>query len=172
MHKNTTNIKSKLQKYESIEERIDLLKNLYKDETAYLITCGPSLTTHDQQVLKDKLKDKLVICAKQSLNYLNDICDFHLVSRASSAEARCLAAVIPGSYEARWLAAVNALAARAAVRIQHVRGHAGVQGNERADELCTEAMTSGTPSPAPYTLEYGGAKSGIEAAQAVVNFGR
>jgi len=80
MNQNTINIKKQIQTLDSIQERFDVLKNAYKDETAYLVTCGPTLTTHDQQILKDKLKDKLVICAKQSLNYLNDICDFHLVS--------------------------------------------------------------------------------------------
>ena len=76
----TKDIKNKLSSFETIEERLEFLKDLYKDETAYLVTCGPSLTTHDQQILKNKLKNKLVICAKQSLNYLNDICDFHLIS--------------------------------------------------------------------------------------------
>ena len=76
----TKDIKNKLSSFETIEERLEFLKDLYKDETAYLVTCGPSLTTHDQQILKNTLKDRLVICAKQSLNYLNDICDFHLRS--------------------------------------------------------------------------------------------
>ncbi len=76
----TKQLKQQFYQYNSIEERFELLKNKYKNETAYLITCGPSLTTHNQQILQEKLKDKLVICAKQSLNYLNDICDFHLMS--------------------------------------------------------------------------------------------
>jgi len=76
----TKQLKQAFYQHGSIEERLELLKNKYKGETAYLISCGPSLTKHDQSILKDKLKDKLVICAKQSLNYLNDICDYHLVS--------------------------------------------------------------------------------------------
>lgn len=73
-------IRTQLQGYESIEERLDFLKGMFKNDTAYLISCGPSLTTHNKQILHDKLKDKLVICAKQSLNYFNNICDIHLVS--------------------------------------------------------------------------------------------
>ena len=73
-------IRTQLQSYDSIEERLNFLKGKFEGDTAYLISCGPSLTTHDQKVLREKLKDKLVICAKQSLNYLNDICDIHLVS--------------------------------------------------------------------------------------------
>jgi hypothetical protein len=73
-------IRTQLQSYDSIEERLNFLKGMFDGDTAYLVTCGPSLTTHDQKILREKLKDKLVICAKQSLNYLNDICDIHLVS--------------------------------------------------------------------------------------------
>jgi hypothetical protein len=73
-------IKTKLNSYESIEERLDFLKGMFSNDTAYLVTCGPSLTKNDKDILNEKLKDKLVICAKQSLNYLNDICDFHIVS--------------------------------------------------------------------------------------------
>jgi len=80
MKKKTSQIKQQLQTLDSIEERLELLSSAYKDDVAYLVTCGPSLTKHDQKVLKSKLKDKLVICAKQSFNYLSDICDFHLVS--------------------------------------------------------------------------------------------
>ncbi len=80
MNIKTKNIKQQIQTLDSIEERFDVLKNAYKDDTAYLVTCGPSLTKHDQKILKEKLQDKLVICAKQSFNYLNEICDFHLVS--------------------------------------------------------------------------------------------
>jgi len=76
----TEQIKTKLQSFESIEERLNYLKDMFKDDTAYLISCGPSLTKNDKVILNEKLKDKLVICAKQSLNYLNDICDFHIVS--------------------------------------------------------------------------------------------
>ena len=64
----------------SIEERLDILKDAYKNETAHLITCGPSLTNHDKEELKDKLKGKLVICCKQAQKYLGDIADFHLIS--------------------------------------------------------------------------------------------
>tara|TARA_Y100001963_G_C6789973_1_gene454929 strand:+ start:3165 stop:3965 length:801 start_codon:yes stop_codon:yes gene_type:complete len=72
--------RTKLQSYETIEERLNFLKGMFKGDTAYLISCGPTLTQHDKEILNKKLKKKLVLCAKQSLNYFNDICDFHLVS--------------------------------------------------------------------------------------------
>jgi hypothetical protein len=76
----TKEFKDELVSFETIEERLDFLKNKFKDKTAYLVSCGPSLTKNDQSLLKERLKDELVICAKQSLNYLNEICDIHLVS--------------------------------------------------------------------------------------------
>ena len=65
---------------DSIEERLQLLKNKYKDETAYIVTCGPSLSEHDLNILKSKLKDKLVICIKQAQNVLEEETDFHLLN--------------------------------------------------------------------------------------------
>ena len=70
-------IRTKLQSYETIEERLNFLKGMFEGDTAYLISCGPTLTQHDKEILNKKLKKKLVLCAKQSLNYFNDICDFH-----------------------------------------------------------------------------------------------
>jgi len=40
-------------------ERIQALKDAYKGETAYLVTCGPSLLSHDRDTLIEKLEEKL-----------------------------------------------------------------------------------------------------------------
>tara|TARA_R100000008_G_scaffold86739_1_gene81255 strand:+ start:1984 stop:2781 length:798 start_codon:yes stop_codon:yes gene_type:complete len=69
-----------LQTIDSIEERFEYLQSVVTDDTVYLVSCGPSLESLDKEYIKEKLKDKFVICAKQALNYLNDICDIHLVS--------------------------------------------------------------------------------------------
>ena len=42
----TKDLKNKLKKLDSIEERLDTLRNKYKGHTAYLISCGPSLSSH------------------------------------------------------------------------------------------------------------------------------
>lgn len=76
----TKTLKSDIQKLDSVEERLQHLKNGYSVDTAYLVTCGPSLTSHNKNMLTHKLKDKLVICAKQSYNYIGEICDIHLMS--------------------------------------------------------------------------------------------
>jgi len=61
-------------------ERIQALKDAYKGETAYLVTCGPSLLSHDRDTLIEKLEGKLVIACKQSYEYIKEVVDFHLLS--------------------------------------------------------------------------------------------
>lgn len=69
-----------IQHLSDTQERIDALKDLCKGETAYLITCGPSLTTHDRQELIKKLDGKLVIACKQAYEYVKEVSTFHLLS--------------------------------------------------------------------------------------------
>jgi hypothetical protein len=76
----TKQLKQDIQSFETIEERLQHLKNKYKGETAYILTCGPSLSTHDEQLLNSKLKDKLVFGIKQAYNIVSDIADFHLLN--------------------------------------------------------------------------------------------
>ena len=76
----TEEIKNKIQNLNTIEERLNLLKNKYKGETAYLVTCGPSLANHDDNILMDKLRDKLVLSVKQAHDVVGDISDFHLLN--------------------------------------------------------------------------------------------
>ena len=47
----TKQLKQDIQSLESIEERLHHLKDKYKGETVYILTCGPSLGTHDVQKL-------------------------------------------------------------------------------------------------------------------------
>ncbi len=76
----TKNIKQNILSLESIEERLELLKDKYNKETAYLISCGPSLAQHDIEMLNSKLSDKLVISVKQAYDVVSDITDFHLLN--------------------------------------------------------------------------------------------
>jgi len=82
----TKQLKQSIHSYDSIEERISHLKDKYKGETAYILTCGPSLSKHDIDELNNKLKDKLVICIKQSYNLVSDITDFHLLNTYNLSE--------------------------------------------------------------------------------------
>ena len=80
MHNKTNKLKSDIQKIESIQERLELLKDQYKDDTVYIVTCGPSLQKHDLKELKSKLKNKLVFSIKQAYNILKEETDFHLLN--------------------------------------------------------------------------------------------
>ena len=50
----------KINSFEETQDRINALKDACKDETAYLITCGPSLTTHNREKLIKKLDLSLI----------------------------------------------------------------------------------------------------------------
>lgn len=78
--KETPDIKRHLNTLGSIEERILYLKDIYKGETAYYVTAGPSLGTHDKKKLNDFLSDKLVCSVKHSYDYVGECVDFHLLN--------------------------------------------------------------------------------------------
>lgn len=59
---------------------LDSIKGRYKGETAYLVTCGPSLTSHNRKKLLEKLEGKLVIACKQAYSFVKEVADFHLIS--------------------------------------------------------------------------------------------
>ena len=86
MHNKTNKLKSDIQKIESIQERLELLKDQYKDDTVYIVTCGPSLQKHDLKELKSKLKNKLVFSIKQAYNILKEETDFHLLNTYNLSE--------------------------------------------------------------------------------------
>lgn len=54
------------------------LKDAYKGETAFVLTCGPSLGEVWDDNLKDFLSDKLVISVKQAHHQAPEIFDFHM----------------------------------------------------------------------------------------------
>ena len=77
----TKTLKKNIQKYDSIEERLEELKDKYVGETAYVTSCGPTLKDLDSNILKSKLKNKLVMSVKQSFDVVgSEICDFHLLN--------------------------------------------------------------------------------------------
>ena len=80
MHPITSELKQTISTLESIEERFQVLKDKYQGETAYLITCGPSLGKQNLELLNEKLKDKLVISVKQAYDVVSEIADYHLLN--------------------------------------------------------------------------------------------
>ena len=54
-------LKSKVLGFNTYEQINTNIKDAAKGETAYLVTCGPSLTSHNREELIKKLDGKLVI---------------------------------------------------------------------------------------------------------------
>jgi len=71
---------SKINNISDNQERVNALKDLCAGETAYLVTCGPTLTTHDRDELLRKLDGKLVIACKQAYDYVKEVATFHMLS--------------------------------------------------------------------------------------------
>ena len=76
----TSKLRKELLQLEEPEDRLKVLKNQYKDETAYIIAGGPSLKKYDKQFLNEFMADKLCMPIKQSYNLVKDVTDFHLLN--------------------------------------------------------------------------------------------
>jgi hypothetical protein len=61
--------------------RLQHIRNAYEGETAYVLTCGPSIQEIWNRELRQFLADKLVIAVKQTHDLLSEITDFHLFNR-------------------------------------------------------------------------------------------
>jgi hypothetical protein len=59
------------------QRRLALLKDAYKDETCYILNCGPSLNEYNEEFLNEFLKDKLTLAVKQAYHKVPDVVDFH-----------------------------------------------------------------------------------------------
>lgn len=80
MKSQTSKLRSKLLKLEEPLERLEVLKNQYEGETAYIIAGGPSLNNYSMNYLKEFLSDKLVMSIKQSYEPLKEVTDFHILN--------------------------------------------------------------------------------------------
>ena len=74
---NQRTLNSKLASRQDLSDKMALLKDLHKDETLYILNCGPSLNEYKVDYLKDLLKDKTTFAIKQAYNYFSDITDYH-----------------------------------------------------------------------------------------------
>ena len=53
-------IKQKINKAATLKEKVAVLKDSFKGETCYILSCGPSISDYTLDEYKDKLQDKLV----------------------------------------------------------------------------------------------------------------
>ena len=80
MHNITQELKSKLNNKVTNSSRLELFKDKYEGETAYIISGGPSLNNYSVDYLSSKLENELVFSIKQSWNLYKDITDFHILN--------------------------------------------------------------------------------------------
>ena len=76
----TISLKKQMWELEEIPDRVNLMKDWYKDETCYIVTAGPSLKNFEKEWLRERLKNNLVFTLKQSYFILEEVCDFHIVN--------------------------------------------------------------------------------------------
>ena len=76
-------LSKELRSYEDSYQRIQYLKDKAKGETVYLVTPGPSLTTHNREKLLEKLEGKTVIALKQAYEYVKEVTTIHGMSAYS-----------------------------------------------------------------------------------------
>tara|TARA_Y100000310_G_scaffold188811_1_gene188805 strand:- start:1159 stop:1944 length:786 start_codon:yes stop_codon:yes gene_type:complete len=83
MHKITKELRNKMVQYEDIPDRLKVLHNAYEGETCYIATVGPSIKNYEEEYLRDKLKDELIITVKQAYNIFREVSDFQVLSFAN-----------------------------------------------------------------------------------------
>ena len=76
-------LKKRINKAETLQQKVDLLKDSFKGETCYVLSCGPSLLDYTEKELKEKLDGKLVLAVKQAYNRVPDLVDFHFFNCAN-----------------------------------------------------------------------------------------
>ncbi len=78
----TKDLKHKISQLDSVEERISLTKNIYKNKTAVIVLTGPTLKDHDYNKMRDifKREDIAVIAVKQAYDVTLNTTDFHILN--------------------------------------------------------------------------------------------
>jgi hypothetical protein len=59
-------------------EKLSFLKEIFNGETAVLLSCGPTLTDHEPEKIRELLKGKLGVAIKQTYQMFGDLVDLHL----------------------------------------------------------------------------------------------
>tara|TARA_R110000822_G_scaffold23098_15_gene71701 strand:- start:1341 stop:3374 length:2034 start_codon:yes stop_codon:yes gene_type:complete len=76
-------LKGAMENLNSQSEKIELLKDSFKGKKCYILSCGPTLTDHDEVKLKSLLKDNVVISVKQAFDLFGEHVDFHTYNCAN-----------------------------------------------------------------------------------------
>ena len=81
MNKLTQKLKKQISNLDSIEERLELLKDKYKDKTAVILATGPTLNDHNHSDMRDifsKREDLVIMPIKHAYSVTQDTSDFHI----------------------------------------------------------------------------------------------
>ncbi len=75
--------KEVLSKDISQSDKLFFLKDLFKGEKSCILSCGPTLTEHPQDKVKDLVSNSLTVSIKQSFNLFEEETDFHIYNCAN-----------------------------------------------------------------------------------------
>ena len=80
MKSGTSALKNRIAIAGDLKNGLNVLRDAYKGQRGWLLTCGPSIKDHDPQVLQDRIRDDVVISVKQTLDLIGGCADFHLLN--------------------------------------------------------------------------------------------
>ena len=80
MKDKTKKLKELMWNHKEQYDRVGVLKDAFKGETAYICTSGPTFNQFPSEKLNELLKDELVLSIKQTQHLIDDITDFHLLN--------------------------------------------------------------------------------------------
>lgn len=79
MNSKTKNLKVHIQKYNTVEERLNELKGTYIGKKAVILAPGPTLNNYDLSILDDR-DDLVILSIKQAYDKVRGQSDFHIVN--------------------------------------------------------------------------------------------
>lgn len=80
MHPKTDEIRRAIRQAWRLRTKVERLRGAYAGETAYVLTCGPSINDSWSDAVATFLRDKLVVSVKQTHDLAPTICDFHILN--------------------------------------------------------------------------------------------
>lgn len=83
MRPNTPELARELRAAGSLQDRVNCLGGKYPKTDCWILGTGPSIVEIPTEKLKEALRDKLVVCIKQSYNLLQEATDFHVINPCS-----------------------------------------------------------------------------------------
>jgi glycosyltransferase involved in cell wall biosynthesis len=82
-------LKKQISLTSDLQAQVDILKDAYEGDTAYILNCGPSLSQYSEEFLNEFLADKLTISVKQAYSAFKNVTDFHFFNCANLPMPTC-----------------------------------------------------------------------------------